>query len=78
MMRRDIANLDFRDANTVAVLEANPGVRIRVDGYTDSDGSAAYNQSLSERRAASVRDYLVSAGLDADRFEVKGFGEEKA
>lgn len=61
----------------IAVLKANPKVRIRVDGHTDSDGPAAYNQALSERRAASVRDYLVSRGLDADRFEVKGFGESK-
>jgi OOP family OmpA-OmpF porin len=39
----------------LAVLRANPTVRIRVDGHTDSDGSEAYNMSLSERRAASVR-----------------------
>jgi OOP family OmpA-OmpF porin len=64
-------------ADDIAVLKANPGVRVRVDGHTDSDGSAAYNQSLSERRAASVRDYLVSQGLAADRFEIKGFGESK-
>lgn len=63
-------------AEDVAVLQANPDVRIRVDGYTDSDGPAAYNQQLSERRASAVRDYFVSAGLDADRFEVQGFGEE--
>ena len=61
----------------VAVLKANPGVRIRIDGHTDSDGSAAYNLSLSERRAASVRDYFVEQGLDRDRFEVKGFGESE-
>jgi len=59
----------------IEVLKANPDVRIRVDGHTDSDGSAAYNQGLSERRASSVRDYLVSEGLEADRFTVKGFGE---
>jgi len=60
----------------LAVLKANPAVRIRVDGHTDSDGSAAYNKALSRRRAASVRDYLVdTGGLDADRFEIMGFGE---
>ena len=61
----------------IEVLKANPKVRVRVDGHTDSDGSAAYNQGLSERRAASVRDHLVSKGLDADRFEIRGFGEEE-
>ncbi len=61
----------------IAVLKANPDVRIRVDGHTDSDGAAAYNQVLSEKRAAAVRDHLVSRGLDADRFEVKGFGESQ-
>jgi len=62
-------------AADIAVLKANPAVRIRVDGHTDADGAASYNQGLSERRASAVRDYLISAGLDADRFEVKGFGE---
>ena len=60
----------------LAVLRSNPTVRIRVDGHTDSDGSAAYNMSLSERRAATVRDYFVKdGGLEAGRFEIKGFGE---
>lgn len=58
------------------VLRANPGVRVRVDGHTDADGSESYNQSLSERRAATVRDYFVRrGGLSAGRFEIKGFGE---
>jgi len=59
----------------VDVLQANEDVRIRIDGYTDSDGAAAYNQSLSERRAQSVRDYLVAAGVSGDRLTIKGFGE---
>jgi OOP family OmpA-OmpF porin len=60
----------------LAVLRANPSTRIRIDGYTDSDGSEAYNRALSERRAAAVRDYFVDeGGLDADRFEIRGFGE---
>ncbi len=58
------------------VLRANPNVRIRIDGHTDSDGAADYNVGLSERRAAAVRDYFVEkSGLAADRFEIKGFGE---
>ncbi len=62
----------------IAVLKANPGVRIRVDGHTDSDGSEAYNKGLSLRRAASVRDFLISnGGLSATRFDISGFGESR-
>ena len=64
--------------DVVRVLRANPNVRIRVDGHTDSDGSAAYNQKLSLGRASSVRQYLqTQGGLSASRFEVKGFGESQ-
>ena len=59
----------------VDVLVAEPGLRIRIDGHTDSDGSAAYNQDLSQRRAEAVRDHLVAQGLEPGRFQVKGFGE---
>jgi OOP family OmpA-OmpF porin len=59
----------------IAVLKANPDVRIRIDGHTDSDGPAAYNQELSERRARVIRDQFIDQGLAASRFEVKGFGE---
>lgn len=61
----------------VDVLRANPGVRVRIDGHTDSDGSAKYNEGLSLRRAASVRDYFVKSGLDPERFTVRGFGEAR-
>jgi outer membrane protein OmpA-like peptidoglycan-associated protein len=45
-----------------------------VEGYTDSQGSASYNQDLSQRRARSVRDYLVSHGIASDRVTAQGFG----
>jgi OOP family OmpA-OmpF porin len=61
----------------VPVLKANPGVAIAIDGHTDSRGDAAYNQQLSERRAESVRAYLVSQGVSADRLQARGFGETK-
>jgi outer membrane protein OmpA-like peptidoglycan-associated protein len=48
--------------------------KIVVDGYTDSQGTAAYNQDLSQRRAQAVRDYLVTRGLAADRITAMGFG----
>ena len=47
-----------------------------VDGYTDSTGSAKYNQGLSERRAQAVADYLTSNGIGTHRFTVKGYGQE--
>lgn len=62
----------------IDVLKANPDVRISIDGHTDSDGSEAYNQSLSERRAASVLEYFVTeGGLDRSRFSAKGYGESR-
>jgi OOP family OmpA-OmpF porin len=54
-----------------------PEVRVEIGGHTDSRGSDAYNQKLSESRAASVRDYLVSKGIDASRMTTKGYGESK-
>lgn len=50
---------------------------IRVDGHTDSVGSDAYNQGLSERRAGSVVDYLVSRGVPAGKLSAQGFGESR-
>lgn len=58
-----------------AVLKANPGLRVRIDGHTDSQGSDAYNSTLSRRRADAARDYLVSAGIGSARLEAKGWGE---
>jgi OOP family OmpA-OmpF porin len=57
------------------VLKENPGVHVQVAGYTDSVGTDAYNQGLSERRANAVKDYLASHGVDASRLTAVGFGE---
>ncbi|MCB1526080.1 MAG: OmpA family protein [Hyphomicrobiaceae bacterium] len=51
--------------------------RIRVEGHTDSTGRAAFNKTLSEKRAQSVVDYLSKAGVDASRIEAVGYGQEK-
>jgi OOP family OmpA-OmpF porin len=48
---------------------------VNVNGHTDRMGSAQYNQKLSERRAAAVKAYLVSKGMDASKIEVYGFGK---
>ena len=65
------------EREVVTVIRNAPGIRLRIDGHTDSRGSEAYNQDLSERRAKSVRDFLVSKGLSADRLESRGFGESR-
>ena len=57
------------------VLLASHGYRLYVYGHTDDVGTADYNQDLSERRAKSVRDYLVKAGLPGEIIESKGFGK---
>jgi outer membrane protein OmpA-like peptidoglycan-associated protein len=49
--------------------------RVRIEGFTDSTGSAEYNQQLSEQRAFAVKDALMQAGIDPDRIELQGYGE---
>ena len=62
----------------VDVLSRNSNVRVELDGHTDSIGSDAYNQGLSERRAQIVYDYLTAHGVSASQISgVKGFGESK-
>jgi outer membrane protein OmpA-like peptidoglycan-associated protein len=56
-------------------LKSEPGVRVAIDGYTDSRGTDAHNQALSERRAASVRAALDAMGVVRARFVVQGHGE---
>jgi OOP family OmpA-OmpF porin len=58
-----------------SILNANPGSSVNVTGHTDSVGTDEYNQGLSERRAMSVRDYLVGKGVDGSRLTSSGAGE---
>jgi outer membrane protein OmpA-like peptidoglycan-associated protein len=57
-------------------LQTDPSLKIAVEGHTDNVGSTATNQSLSEKRANAVRDYLVSAGISGDHITADGKGEE--
>ncbi len=57
-----------------ALTKQDPDSKIVVEGHTDSQGGAGYNQELSQRRAQVVRDYLVSRGIAADRVSAQGFG----
>ena len=54
-------------------LQNNPGARVRLEGHTDSRGSQAYNQGLSERRAEAVRRALLERGINAQRIETVGY-----
>ena len=56
-----------------ATLKANLGIRVQVEGHTDSLGDADYNQKLSERRADSVKQYLISQGIADERLQALGF-----
>jgi len=60
----------------VKVLNTYPDTDIEVQGHTDSKGSVAYNQALSERRAGSVSGYLADQAINASRLTIKGFGED--
>lgn len=64
-------------ARIAGVLLTSSGFRIQVFGHTDDVGTVEHNQGLSERRARSVRDYLVGAGLDEAIVTTKGFGKTK-
>jgi OOP family OmpA-OmpF porin len=61
--------------DAAAVLRAQPSLRVEIGGHTDPGGSQAYNLMLSQERAESVRQYLISAGIDADRLATMGYGE---
>jgi peptidoglycan-associated lipoprotein len=61
----------------VPLLTANPALRVRVGGHTDSRGSDEYNLALGQRRSASAKRYLVSRGIAENRIETVSFGEER-
>ena len=63
-------------AQLATFLRDNPDRQVIVEGYTDSTGSASYNQSLSERRANSVRAALVRMGVQPQRIVAQGYGKE--
>jgi outer membrane protein OmpA-like peptidoglycan-associated protein len=61
----------------VKLMEDNPSMHVAVEGHTDSIGSDAYNQRLSEQRAAAVRDYMVSKGISGSRITSRGYGKTR-
>lgn len=75
--KAELKSTGMMDVNKLAqFLQENPDRKVIVEGYTDASGSAAYNQSLSERRANSVRMALVKMGVDPSRIVAQGYGKE--
>ncbi len=67
------ASLDAK----IAVMNANPGLRIKVNGHCDERGSDEYNIALGRRRAEAAKRYLTDRGIDASRIETSSFGRER-
>lgn len=61
--------------NLLAAMETNAAMRVEIAGHTDDRASAEYNKDLSQRRAESVKAYLVKQGIAKDRIRAKGYGE---
>jgi OmpA-OmpF porin, OOP family len=57
-------------------LNENSKVRVEIRGHTDNLGSVQHNRQLSEKRALSVYNYLISKGIDKNRLHFKGFGPD--
>ena len=61
--------------NLVSLIKSRPSMRIELGGHTDNVGDAAMNQALSQKRAESVLNYLVSGGVSASQLSAKGYGQ---
>ncbi len=77
----DKSDIKSNDAGTldqkVAILQANPALRIRISGHCDERGSAEYNLALGNRSGNKAKEYLVQHGIDAGRIETVSYGEER-
>jgi outer membrane protein OmpA-like peptidoglycan-associated protein len=62
-------------AKVAGIVSGHPGLKLAVEGYTDSVGTDEYNQQLSEQRGGSVRDYLVGQGMAGSSVSANGFGK---
>jgi len=71
------AQLKLNDVAT-ALIKEDPISKMVVEGHTDSQGGASFNQDLSQHRADAVRAYLVSRGIAGDRITAQGFGSTRA
>ena len=63
--------------NNAEWMKANPDVTVHVEGHADERGTAEYNLALGNRRAQAVVDFYTNFGLNADRFTIVSYGEER-
>jgi outer membrane protein OmpA-like peptidoglycan-associated protein len=70
-------NTQISLAKVAGILQAYPGLKLQVEGYTDSTGSPQFNQKLSENRAGAVRDFLITQGVNPDSIAATGYGMAK-
>ena len=61
----------------VAWLKGNAGAKVLIEGHCDERGTAEYNLGLGERRAKAVKDYLIAAGIAAERLSIISYGKER-
>jgi len=61
----------------VAWLKGNAGAKVLIEGHCDERGTVEYNLGLGERRAKAVKDYLIAAGVAADRISIISYGKER-
>lgn len=71
------ADSEERLMKTLTTMQNNPAIEVEISGHTDSRGSNSSNQNLSERRANSVKAWLVEKGIDGNRITTVGYGEDK-
>ncbi len=64
-------------SDNVAWLKANANVKVTLEGHCDERGTSEYNLGLGERRSKAVKDYLVAAGIPADRVSTISYGKER-
>jgi outer membrane protein OmpA-like peptidoglycan-associated protein len=69
-------NSDVKLAAVLEILNKYPAVKLRIGGYTDSDGNDAANMKLSDERAKTCMAWLVAKGIAADRLSAEGYGEQ--
>ena len=73
--KADLKAGSYSTLNEIAeALQAEPGMKVEIQGHTDSRGSEEYNLGLSQKRAEAVKAYLVSKGVDGERMVARGYG----